>query len=89
MEKPSPNPNPDALMPLQGADTVVCFWCWTGVGRVVPKPVATGDGGRWGPGDAREVGWLAACGPVGGSLWPPCSVPGRVAHGVRVSGAQV
>lgn len=55
----------------------------------MPKPVATGDGGRWGPGDAREVGWLAACGPVGGSLWPPCSVPGRVAHGVRVSGAQV
>ena len=82
MEKPSPNPNPDALMPLQVQTRLCAFWCWTGVGGVVPRPVATGGGGRWGPGDAREVGRLAACGPVGDSLWPPSSVPGRAAHGV-------
>lgn len=50
------------------------------------QPVAVAAGGR---GDAREVGRLAACGPVGGRRWPPYSVPGRVAHGVGIGGAQV
>lgn len=54
-----------------------------------PRSVATGGGGRWGPGDAREVGRLAACGPVGGGPWPPPSVPGGAAHGVGIGGAKV
>ena len=56
---------------------------------MVPRPVATGGGGRWGRGGAQGVGRLAACGPVGGRLWPPYSVPGRVAHGVGIGGAQL
>lgn len=55
----------------------------------MPKPVATGGGGHWGPGDARGVGRLAACGPFGGRLGPSCSVPGRAPHGVGIGGTKV
>jgi hypothetical protein len=89
LNTPSPNSAPDAQMPLRVQIRLCAFWYGTGVGEVVPKPVATGGGGRWGPGDAREVGRLAACGPARGRRWPPYSVPGRMAHGVGISGAQV
>jgi hypothetical protein len=55
----------------------------------MPKPVATGGGGRWVPRDAREVDRLAAYGPFEGWWWPPYSVPSRVSHGVRIGRAQM
>lgn len=76
-------------MPLLMQIRLCAFWFRTGKGGVVPRPVATGGGGRWGPGDARGVGRLAACGPTGGRPWPPPSVPSPVPHGVGISGAQV
>lgn len=76
-------------MPLLMQIRLCAFWFRTGKGGVVPRPVATGGGGRWGPGDARGVGRLAACGPVGGRRWPPYSVPGRATHGVGIGGAKV
>lgn len=89
IESPSPNPLQTHEYICLRRHGCVLTGVGLGEGKVTPKPVATGGGGHWGPGDAREVGRLAACGPVGGRRWPPYSVPGRMAHGIRIGNAQV
>ncbi len=54
-----------------------------------PGPGGAGGCGRWGPGVARWVGRLAAGAATETGGWRRYSVPGRVAHGVGIRGAQV
>jgi hypothetical protein len=43
---PSPQSIPDARIHLLAQTRLCAYWGWTGERRVMPKPVATGGGGR-------------------------------------------